>query len=127
MEVRLLGGCSREVDFNRYYRPWKLDLRGAEIITEEFGRGEGKRLVEEIVISFVFNDGLFKRKKKEEEERRTSQISKKARRFREIQRRNSPKNFFLLRSSRNAISLAFFSRPPPFRASFPASISILHL
>lgn len=43
MEVRLLGGCSREVDFNRYYRPWKLDLRGAEIITEEFGRGGGQK------------------------------------------------------------------------------------
>lgn len=40
MEVRLLGGCSREVDFNRYYRPWKLDLRRVEIITEEFGRGQ---------------------------------------------------------------------------------------
>lgn len=98
MEVRLLGGCSREVDFNRYYRPWKLDLRGAEIITEEFGRGEGKRLVEEIVISFVFNDGLFKRKKKRRGGEEDVSDFKKARRFREIQRRNSPKNFFLLRS-----------------------------
>ena len=116
MEVRLLGGWSREVDFNRYYRPWKLDLRGAEIIREEFGR-EGKRLVEEIVISFVFNDGLFKRKEKKrrKKRRRGGGLRKK---LREIQRRNSSKNFFLLRSSRNAISLVFFSRLSPFRASF---------
>lgn len=116
MEVRLLGGWSREVDFNRYYRPWKLDLRGAEIIREEFER-ESKRLVEEIVISFVFNDGLFKRKEKKrrKKRRRGGGLRKK---LREIQRRNSSKNFFLLRSSRNAISLVFFSRPSPFRASF---------
>lgn len=70
MQVGLLGGYSRELDFNRYYRPWKLDLRGAEIITEEFGHrgGKGERLPEEIVISFVFNDGRFKRERKRERE-----------------------------------------------------------
>ena len=36
-------GLSREADFNRYYRPWKLDPRGAEIITGEFCRRRCER------------------------------------------------------------------------------------
>lgn len=69
------------------------------------------------MISFVFNDGRLSEKKKEgEEERRTSKKDSKI-----------PRVFFFS-FDRNAISLAFFSRPPPFRASFPTStISILHL